>query len=233
MYIDPGSGGCWPRRRASLVDKGKPDVSRGRKATGPTRSAGLPDRKNASCASSPNSSALSPRPAIEMSILVAYTSRHGATGEIAKRIAQCLRARGHHADARPVLDAGDLADCEGFVIGGAADSRHWLKDATAFVRRNRGPLDDHKVADDVGAKGKNTLNGMKVQRNPARDEPRAFKAPGPRPEQSTSVTGKPEGDIDAIKAAVTREASMSAGVRSHVTCAGGLLHLSESRMATR
>jgi hypothetical protein len=30
---------------ASLVDKGKPDVSRGRKATGPTRSAGLPKRE--------------------------------------------------------------------------------------------------------------------------------------------------------------------------------------------
>src|SRR5450631_4822554 len=30
---------------ASLVDKGKPDVSRGRKATGPTRSAELPDRR--------------------------------------------------------------------------------------------------------------------------------------------------------------------------------------------
>jgi hypothetical protein len=31
---------------ASLVDKGKPDVSRGRKATGPTRSAGLPKRED-------------------------------------------------------------------------------------------------------------------------------------------------------------------------------------------
>jgi Flavodoxin domain len=218
---------------ASLVDKGKPDVSRGRKATGPTRSAGLPDRKNVSCASSPNSSALSPRPAIEMSILVAYASKHGATGEIAERIAQGLRATGQHADTRAVQDAGDLADYEGFVIVSAADSRHWLKDPTAFVRCNREPLDDDKVAEDVGAKGKNTLNPMKVQRNPARDEPCAFKALGPRPEQSTSVTGKPEGDIDAIKAAVTREASMCAGVRSHVTCAGGLLHPSESRMATR
>ena len=30
---------------ASLVDKGKPDVSRGRKTTGPTRSAGLPNQE--------------------------------------------------------------------------------------------------------------------------------------------------------------------------------------------
>jgi hypothetical protein len=64
MYIDPGSGGCWPRRRASLVDKGKPDVSRGRKATGPTRSAGLPNGKNMSCAGPPTSSARAPVAAV-------------------------------------------------------------------------------------------------------------------------------------------------------------------------
>src|SRR5680860_679630 len=34
-----------PCQRLSLVDKGKPDASRGRKATGPTRSAELPNRK--------------------------------------------------------------------------------------------------------------------------------------------------------------------------------------------
>src|SRR5664279_3742486 len=32
-------------QRTSLVDKGKPDASRGRKATGPTRSAELPNGK--------------------------------------------------------------------------------------------------------------------------------------------------------------------------------------------
>jgi menaquinone-dependent protoporphyrinogen oxidase len=72
-----------------------------------------------------------------MSILVAYANKHGATGGIAERLAQGLQAAGQHADARPVQKAGDLADDEGIINGSAAHSTHWLKDATAFVRRNR------------------------------------------------------------------------------------------------
>jgi menaquinone-dependent protoporphyrinogen oxidase len=80
-----------------------------------------------------------------MSILVAYASKDGATGQIAERIAQGLRAAGQPADARPVLQAGDLADYQGFLIGSAADSTNWLKDATAFVRRNRDLLSQRPV----------------------------------------------------------------------------------------
>jgi flavodoxin len=61
----------------------------------------------------PNSAAQSPLPSTEMSILVAHASKHGATAEIAERIAEGLRAAGQHADARPVHEAGDLADYEG------------------------------------------------------------------------------------------------------------------------
>jgi menaquinone-dependent protoporphyrinogen IX oxidase len=212
---------------ASLVDKGKPDVSRGRKATGPMRSAGLPNRKNRSCASPPSSSSL---PAIEMSILVAYASRHGATGEIAERIAQGLRAAGQPADARPVQEAGDLADYEGFVVGGAVYWTHWLKDARAFARRNRDLLAATRGAGDLGVKAKKALNVMKAQRNAARDGLRAFKALGLSPEQIAALTKKLEGDgpdIDAIKATATREANTLAGFR-HVTCAGGQLHICDS-----
>jgi menaquinone-dependent protoporphyrinogen oxidase len=55
-----------------------------------------------------------------MSILVAYSSKHGATREIAERIAENLREAGQDADARPVREAGDLGDYEGFVLGSAA-----------------------------------------------------------------------------------------------------------------
>jgi menaquinone-dependent protoporphyrinogen oxidase len=78
--------------------------------------------------------------AIEMSILVAYASKHGATGEIAERIAESLREAGQDADARPVQEARDLGDYEGFVLGSAAYMGHWLKDATAFVGSNRDVL---------------------------------------------------------------------------------------------
>src|ERR1035437_1334124 len=75
-----------------------------------------------------------------MSILVAYASKHGATGEIAERIAESLREAGQDADARPVQEARDLGDYEGFVLGSAAYMGHWLKDATAFVGSNRDVL---------------------------------------------------------------------------------------------
>jgi menaquinone-dependent protoporphyrinogen oxidase len=72
-----------------------------------------------------------------MSVLVGYASKRGATGEIAERIAEILTLAGQHAEARPVQQAGDLGGYEGFVIGSAAYSTHWLKDATAFVVSNR------------------------------------------------------------------------------------------------
>jgi menaquinone-dependent protoporphyrinogen oxidase len=76
-------------------------------------------------------------PAIEMSILVAYASKDGATGQIAEPIAQGPRAAGQPADARAVQQAGDLAGYQGPLIGSAPDSTRWLRDATAFVRRSR------------------------------------------------------------------------------------------------
>jgi hypothetical protein len=76
---------------------------------------------------------------------------------------------------------------------------------------------------------------MKPQRNAAQAELRTFRALGPSQVQITARTKRPEGDgrdIFAVKATATREANTPAGFR-HVTCAGGLLHISNSRPATR
>jgi len=70
-------------------------------------------------------------------ILVGYASKHGATAEIAERIAEILTLAGQYAEARPVQQAGDLGRHEGFVIGSAAYLTHSRKDATAFVMSNR------------------------------------------------------------------------------------------------
>jgi menaquinone-dependent protoporphyrinogen oxidase len=75
-----------------------------------------------------------------MNILVAYASRHGATTGIAKRIAETLRAEGLGAEARPVGSVTNLAPYDGVVVGSAAYMFHWLREATAFVRRNRAVL---------------------------------------------------------------------------------------------
>jgi len=75
-----------------------------------------------------------------MSILVAYASKHGATRQIAERIAETLVAEGQKAEARPVAEAGDLAGYDAFVIGSAVYMGRWQNEAAEFVRHNRAVL---------------------------------------------------------------------------------------------
>jgi menaquinone-dependent protoporphyrinogen oxidase len=72
-----------------------------------------------------------------MSILVAYSSKHGATQEIADRIAAKLRATGRKADSQPLKSARDLSGYDAFVIGSAVYFGKWMKDAVTFVRHNQ------------------------------------------------------------------------------------------------
>ena len=75
-----------------------------------------------------------------MRVLVAYASRHGATQGIAERIAETLKAVGIDATAQPVASVKSVAGYDAFVIGSAAYMFHWLKEAVALVRRDRGVL---------------------------------------------------------------------------------------------
>jgi menaquinone-dependent protoporphyrinogen oxidase len=75
-----------------------------------------------------------------MHVLIAYATRHGATADIAERIAAGLRDAGVEADARPVAEADDLEAYDAVVVGAAAYMFHWLKDATRFVKRHRQAL---------------------------------------------------------------------------------------------
>jgi menaquinone-dependent protoporphyrinogen oxidase len=77
---------------------------------------------------------------IEMPVLVVYASKHGATQEIAERIAETIAAAGQQAQVRPVTVAGDLTGYAGFVVGSAVYMGHWQKEAAEFVRRNRAIL---------------------------------------------------------------------------------------------
>lgn len=78
-------------------------------------------------------------------VLVVYASRHGATRGIAERIAARLGQGGVEATLKSTEQAGDLAGYDAFVIGSAAYAFHWLKEATAFVRRNRSLLASRPV----------------------------------------------------------------------------------------
>jgi len=80
-----------------------------------------------------------------MAVLVVYASKHGATREIAERVAQTISAAGQQAQARPVTAAGDLTGYDAFVVGSAVYMGHWQKEAAEFVRRNRAVLAGHPV----------------------------------------------------------------------------------------
>jgi menaquinone-dependent protoporphyrinogen oxidase len=75
-----------------------------------------------------------------MHVLVAYASRHGATQGIVERIAETLKATGIDAKAQPVASVKGAEGYDVFVIGSAAYMFHWLREAVALVRHNRGVL---------------------------------------------------------------------------------------------
>jgi menaquinone-dependent protoporphyrinogen oxidase len=80
-----------------------------------------------------------------MNVLVAYSSRHGATAGIAQRIAQRLTLAGHDAHAVEAREVDDVDGYHAFVVGSAAYMFHWLKDTTRFVDRYRTVLEMHPV----------------------------------------------------------------------------------------
>ena len=101
-----------------------------------------------------------------MRILVAYATRHGATQGVAERIAHTLGRRGLEVTLQPVDEAGAVDEYDAFVIGSAAYMSHWMKEATAFVRRNHVLLARHPVwlfssgpigTERVDAKGRDVL----------------------------------------------------------------------------
>jgi menaquinone-dependent protoporphyrinogen oxidase len=74
-----------------------------------------------------------------MRVLVSAASRHGATAEIAARVAQALAT---HADLDvTVLAPQDVTDITGFdayVLGSAIYMGHWLESARDLVHRHDG-----------------------------------------------------------------------------------------------
>ena len=80
-----------------------------------------------------------------MNVLVTYASRHGATKGIAERIAAVLGEAGLSAEAKPVDQVRSLDPHDAFVIGSAAYMFHWLREATAFVKRHHSLLSQRPV----------------------------------------------------------------------------------------
>ena len=75
-----------------------------------------------------------------MTVLIAYASKHGATRDIAERIAAALRQHGQETDVRPVDTVRDAGQYEAAVLGSAVYYGQWLAPATSFVRENQAAL---------------------------------------------------------------------------------------------
>jgi menaquinone-dependent protoporphyrinogen oxidase len=80
-----------------------------------------------------------------MRVLIAYTSRYGATQGIAERIAAVLRREGVEAVVQPARHADDPVGYDAVVIGSAAYFFHWMKHSVKFVRRNCDVLAERPV----------------------------------------------------------------------------------------
>jgi menaquinone-dependent protoporphyrinogen oxidase len=80
------------------------------------------------------------REAVKMRVLIAYTSRYGATQGIAERIAVVLHREGMEAVVQPAQHADDPVGYDAVVIGSAAYFFHWMKHSSQFVRSHSNVL---------------------------------------------------------------------------------------------
>lgn len=79
-------------------------------------------------------------------VLVAYASKCGSTGEIAKAVAEELAARGRLADVALAENVKDLAGYSAVVLGSAVRFGGWLSPAVGFAARFHEPLRSIPVA---------------------------------------------------------------------------------------
>jgi menaquinone-dependent protoporphyrinogen oxidase len=72
-----------------------------------------------------------------MKILVAYSSKYGATQEIAEKIGQILKQAGSQVEVLQVKEAKDIKHYDAFVLGTAAYMFQWRWDFTSFLKKNQ------------------------------------------------------------------------------------------------
>jgi len=68
-----------------------------------------------------------------MTVLVAYESKHGATGEIALTIGDVLTAQGVEVDVRRMADVDTVMPYDAFVLGSAIYMGSWMRSARHFL----------------------------------------------------------------------------------------------------
>jgi menaquinone-dependent protoporphyrinogen oxidase len=69
-------------------------------------------------------------------VLVAYGTKHGATGAIAEAIAKTLRAAGLEVDLQPARRVRSIEPYRAVVLGSAVYAGRWRRDASRLLRRS-------------------------------------------------------------------------------------------------
>lgn len=82
---------------------------------------------------------------MDVQVLVAYATKHGATAEIAERIGQVLAQAGLRNDVLSVDYVSDLAPFKAVVLGSAVYAGQWRKEAVAFLETNEKELAERLV----------------------------------------------------------------------------------------
>jgi menaquinone-dependent protoporphyrinogen oxidase len=73
---------------------------------------------------------------MQFKVLVAYSSKHGSTREIAQRIGGRLRAGGLIPDVRDIGAVSDVSPYDAVVLGSAVYMGAWRREATEFARKH-------------------------------------------------------------------------------------------------
>ncbi len=71
----------------------------------------------------------------ELRVLIAYSSVHGSTAEIARAVALTLCRTGFDVDVVPVAEVQDVSGYDSVVLGSAVYGGKWRKDALEFLDR--------------------------------------------------------------------------------------------------
>jgi menaquinone-dependent protoporphyrinogen oxidase len=71
---------------------------------------------------------------MDIQVLVAYATKHGATAEIAEKIGQVLRQAGLPTDVLPADRVSDLTPYNAVVLGSAVYIGQWRKETVKFLK---------------------------------------------------------------------------------------------------
>jgi menaquinone-dependent protoporphyrinogen oxidase len=78
-------------------------------------------------------------------VLVTFSTKYGATAEIAEKIGEVLQQAGLEADVLPAERATDLSAYQAVILGSAVYIGRWRKEAVKFLQANEQTLAEKPV----------------------------------------------------------------------------------------